>query len=51
MFCFALHLKTVSQPAEGELGNIVIPLSRNKGLLLIPAIRKDELTRSAAVGQ
>ena len=38
-----------SQPAEGVIGNIVIPSSRNSGLLLNPAFRKDEFTRSPAV--
>ena len=33
------------------LGNIVIPLSRNNGLLPIPAFRKDKFTQSPAVGQ
>ena len=42
---------TLSQPAEDVLAKIVIPLSRNKGLLPIPAFRKGEFTRSPAVGQ
>ena len=37
-----------TQTAEGVLGNIVIPSSRDNGLL---AFRKDEFTRSPAVGQ
>ena len=45
------RVNTGSQPAEGVLGNIVIPLSRNNGLLLIPAFREDEFTHSPAVGQ
>ena len=42
---------SISQPAEGVLGNVIIPLSGNNGLLLILAFRKDEFTQSPAVGQ
>ena len=39
------------QPAEGVLGNILIPSSRNNGLPLNPAFRMDEFTTRPAVGQ
>ena len=46
-----MTLKSLTQPAEGVLGNIVIPSSRNNGLVSIPAFRKNEFTQSPAVGQ
>ena len=42
-------MQAAAQPAEGVLGYIVIPSSRNNGLFLIPAFRKDEFTRSPAL--
>ena len=48
---FLFNVSPLSQPADGVLGNIVISSSRNNDLLLIPAFRKDEFTRTPAVGQ
>ena len=42
-------MQAAAQTAEGVLGYIVIPSSRNNGLFLIPAFRKDEFTRSPAL--
>ena len=43
--------KPLPQPVEGVLDIIVIPSSRNNGLLLIQSFRKDEFTPSPTVGQ
>ena len=40
---------TLSQPVEGVLGNIAIPLSRNNELLIIPAFSRPSDVREVVL--